>query len=361
VQKRLGMTEEQRRNTLLQETEDVAREDQLFLQEYAGASNMQLDEAEKIEKLNAKFNEQLQRQIDGTQESGFIYQLGNPSSILLSAGLPNLPIELASNRLKNKSQQENHPFALSEMKDLVKSIQKPLAVFRSATHIGSFVVLTEIEHNGKNFVVAIEANSQKGRIEVNSIRSIHYRDSNTNITNWISDGLLEYVDKEKMSEWFSKRQYNSADVRKSFRHAAKVVQNFENPKLPEENFDESADDTRFSIETDEEFENEFGMEEAKNEPIPFENVVGTMKPDEGLREYALRMNAVMNGYSEERMQQIAELVNKRMERGGKWYAKLYRHLYDKYYPLDRLQKALAKRHRFNTKSPKRQKHSRAYC
>lgn len=107
------------------------------------------------------------------------------------------------------------------------------------------------------------------------------------------------------------------------------------------NNEETSDDIRFSIETDEEFENEFGMEEAKNEPIPFENVVGKIQPDEGLREYALRMNAVMNGYSEERMQQIAELVNKRMERGGKWYAKLYRHLYDKYYPLDRFQKALA--------------------
>jgi hypothetical protein len=104
---------------------------------------------------------------------------------------------------------------------------------------------------------------------------------------------------------------------------------------------ESADDIRFSIETDEEFESEFGMEGAKNEPIPFENVVGKIQPDEGLREYALRMNAMMNGYSEERMQQVAELVNKRMERGGKWYAKLYRHLYDKYYPLDRFQKALA--------------------
>ncbi len=40
VQRRLGMTEEQRRNTLLQETEDVAREDQIFLFDNAGVSEM---------------------------------------------------------------------------------------------------------------------------------------------------------------------------------------------------------------------------------------------------------------------------------------------------------------------------------
>ncbi len=191
----------------------------------------------RLRAVSETFDSQLQQQIDGTLPAGHIYNLGMPSPILRSAGLPNLPIELAASRLTDKSMQENHPFDIAEVRGLVDAIQDPLAIFRSATHIGSFVVLTEIQHGGRNFVVAIEANRRQGRIEVNSIRSV-YPKNNKQVANWIEDGLLEYAHKERMSEWFSKQQSNSADVRKLFRHSAKIVQNFENPKLP---------DTRFRI------------------------------------------------------------------------------------------------------------------
>ena len=190
---------------------------------------------EDLEEVNARFNEELQQQIDGTLPQGHIYQLGMASAVLQSAGLPNLPIELSASRLKDKSKQEEHPFELSEMRGLVDSVQNPLAVFRSATHIGSFVVLTEIEHQGKNFVVAIQANRRQGRIEINSIRSVHYRNKNTHIANWITEGLLEYADKKRMAEWLSKQRYNSADVRKLFNHATKIVNEFDNPIINEEN------------------------------------------------------------------------------------------------------------------------------
>jgi hypothetical protein len=189
----------------------------------------------ELSHVNARFNKELQQQIDGTLPAGHIYSLGNAGAILQAAGLPDLPIELAASRLSDKSMQENHPFDLSEIKDLPKAIQNPMAVFRSATHIGSFVVLTEITHNGKNFVAAIEANRKKRKIEVNDIRSIHYRTSNAHFANWIDEGLTEYVDKQKMVEWFSKQRYNSAEVRNLFNRAAKVIKDFENPNIPDEN------------------------------------------------------------------------------------------------------------------------------
>ena len=197
----------------------------------------------KVEALNDKFNEELQQQIDGTLPKGHIYKLGMPSEVLQSAGLPYLPIELAASRLSDKSMQDNHPFELSEVKGLVEAVQNPLAIFRSATHIGSYVVLTEIQHDGKNYVVAIETNRRQKRIVINSVRSVHYRNSNTHIANWIEEGLLEYADKKRMSEWFSKQQYNSADVRNLFRHSAKIVESFVNPTIESEN----SQDTRLRI------------------------------------------------------------------------------------------------------------------
>ena len=114
---------------------------------------------------------------------------------------------------------------------------KPLAVFRSATHIGSHVILTELKHKGKNFVAALEVNRQVGKIRVNSIRSLHYRNS-LNIINWINEDLADYIKPSFAEEWFepmknelrSKPQYNSAEVRTQLVSAANKIKSFENPK-----------------------------------------------------------------------------------------------------------------------------------
>ena len=188
--------------------------------------------------VNEKFNEALQRQINGTLAKGYVYNLGMPSSILLSANIPNLPIELVASRLSDKSMQENHPFDLNEVKDLPIAIQNPLAVFRSATHIGSNVILTNLKHGRRNYVVAIETNRKAGRIYVNSVRSVHYR-NNMNIIGWINDNLADYMSNDFRNDWIeetknelqSKPQYNSADVRKKLISAAKIIKDFENRKL----------------------------------------------------------------------------------------------------------------------------------
>lgn len=192
---------------------------------------------------NERFNSELEKQVKGELPKGHVYKLGMPGDILRSAGLPDLPIELSSTRLNEKSKQDNHPFDLSEVKNLPDAIQNPLAVFRSATRIGSFVVMTEVEHDEKNFVVAIEADRAKGHIRINDIRSIHYRSSNTHFASWLTEGLAEYIDKKRMAEWLSKQRYNSAEVRKLFNHAAKVIKDFENPTF----FEGKSDDIRFSI------------------------------------------------------------------------------------------------------------------
>lgn len=134
-----------------------------------------LSNNQDIEAVNNRFNEELQQQIDGKLEKTHVYGFGMPSAILKSAGIPSLPIELRASRLSDKSMQENHQFDMAEIKDLPRAVQNPMAVFRSATHIGSNVILTELVHEGKNFIVAIETNRQKGKILINDIRSIHPR------------------------------------------------------------------------------------------------------------------------------------------------------------------------------------------
>ncbi len=99
--------------------------------------------------INDKFNENLSRMISGNLKIGHTFELGNPNPILRSAGLPDLPIQLNSSRLRAKSKQEEHPFDLSEIADLPLAVQNPLVVFRSATREGDFVILTDIQHKGE--------------------------------------------------------------------------------------------------------------------------------------------------------------------------------------------------------------------
>lgn len=122
---------------------------------------------EELEKVNQRFNEELDKQIKGELPKGHVYQIGMPNDILLDAGIPQLPIELVASRLSDKSMQETHPFDLNEMVDLPYAIQKPLAIFRSATHIGSNVILTSLKHGKRNYVVAIETNKRAGKNYVN--------------------------------------------------------------------------------------------------------------------------------------------------------------------------------------------------
>lgn len=197
------------------------------------------DEIESIENLkdpkivNEVFNEFLQEQINGTLQQGFVYQLGMPSEQLKSSGVKDLPIELSSRKLSEKSMQDNHTFNLNEIFDLPDAIQNPLAVFRSATVVGAFVVLTKLKHDGKNFVAAIHINRNKKNIEVNDIRSIHYR-TLYNIVDWITEGLGEYFCPNFESEWFdatkkellSKQQYQPVEVRKQLNIAANVIREF---------------------------------------------------------------------------------------------------------------------------------------
>ena len=198
--------------------------------------------ARELAEVNERFNEELQKQIDGTLPAGHVYQLGMPSRILHSAGIPNLPIELVASRLSDKSMQENHPFDLSEVVDLPNAIQRPLAVFRSATHVGSNVILTNLKHEERNYIVAIATTRRAGKVLVNSIRSVHYR-NDLNIIGWINDHLADYVSEEfrenwiteKKNELLSKPQYNSVDVRKKLISAANILKDFQNPTIDEKN------------------------------------------------------------------------------------------------------------------------------
>ncbi|HUB61655.1 MAG TPA: hypothetical protein VL978_13170, partial [Puia sp.] len=90
--------------------------------------------------------------------------------------------------------------------------------------VNSKVILTDMEENGVNFVVAIELNKFCGRINANSIRSLYPKDNIKDILQWHSVyNLAEYVHKEKFLNWLGKQQSNSADVTQLIKDSTKLL------------------------------------------------------------------------------------------------------------------------------------------
>ena len=171
----------------------------------------------ELEETNNRFNSELQMQIDGTLPKGHIYGLGYPSAILLSAGIENLSIELSSERIAikaNPNYRRKHQFDLLSIKDLVKAINNPIAVFKSTRQDGAKVILTDLQHKGYNFVVIINhytnPHSRKEHIGVNSVKSLYPKDNLVDLMNWFRSGdkLIAWINKEKALNFISTQSTN---------------------------------------------------------------------------------------------------------------------------------------------------------
>ena len=230
----------------VEEASDISEADEADDETEDEASDVHFRDGEDdVESINEQFNRELQMQIDGTLPQGHIYDMGMPSEILLSTGIANVPIQLNSTRLESKSSQFGHDFALSEIKDLVKAINDPVAIFAYGDKEKAQNIIVEIQKEGDNFVVGLSIRpSVNGRVlEVNSIRNV-FPKKNAEWLNWINQGKLLYVDKEKIQNLINQQRTILADVEYlDLDSAAKVVQNFENPKLSEENLREREGDS----------------------------------------------------------------------------------------------------------------------
>lgn len=176
-----------------------------------------------IRVVNNIFNEQLRDIINGNADYKAL-DIGCPSSILLKCGVPNLLIQISAQRLVSKKMQSNHPFSLNSVINMPECISNPIAVFQSKTRANSKVVLTEMEEDGVNFIVAIEKERNFGEIEVNSIRTVFPKDNIKDILRWIGEeDLMEYCDKQKILKWLDKQQSNSADVAKLLKDCTNII------------------------------------------------------------------------------------------------------------------------------------------
>ena len=258
VQNRLHMTPEERRQSLAEETEDVAREDQIFIMENVGKADSLGDSAsfdehqnEDLKAVNERFNEQLGILTEKNADS-MVFSLGRPSVVLQSAGVMNKPMKLYGNKVMKKMRK--HGFALEELRDLPRAVANPIAVFNNYGEDGNRSILTELRTQQGNFLVTLSTGVDQD-VDFNIVRSV-FGKGDENVLDWINKGLATYINKEKALSFLS---YQSAPIAATAANAGqsskglssasqpvqqeidkldtatKVVKDFVNPQLSEEN------------------------------------------------------------------------------------------------------------------------------
>lgn len=258
VQKRLYMTPEERRQSLAEETEDVAREDQIFIMDGIESANSLGDSAsfdehqnEDLKAVNERFNEQLGILTEKNADS-VVFSLGHPSAVLKSAGVENKPMKLYGNKVMKKMRK--HGFALEDLRDLPRTVADPIAVFNNYGEDGNRSILTELRTQQGNFLVTLSTGVDQD-VDFNIVRSV-FGKGDENVLDWINKGLATYINKEKALSFLS---YQSAPIAATAANAGqsskglssasqpvqqeidkldtatKIVKDFVNPQLSEEN------------------------------------------------------------------------------------------------------------------------------
>lgn len=200
---------------------------------------------EDIEDVNKRFNERLESLKAGPKQKGGELKLGYPGTFLRDAGLGDSEIVLEYAKIERKSSEKyknDHPFDVEDIKDLPKAINAPIAVFDNTNgKDAGKTILTELQKDGKNFIVAIRAaeRRQKGGIvlEVNEIKTLFPKEAR-GIVNWFNTGKTCNVDKEKALTWLGALRTHRGTwlTEQELSSATNVVKDFDIEKRKSLNF-----------------------------------------------------------------------------------------------------------------------------
>ena len=195
--------------------------------------------SQELQEVNERFNEQLQSLTEENKDK-VILSLGMPNGLLKSAGVVNKEMKLYGNKVIKK--MKKHGFSLSELRDLPRAVANPIAVFNNYGKDGSRSILTELQTEQGNFLVALNVGTSTIDADFNVIASV-FGKRKEHIEDWFINNFATYIDKEKALNYLHYPAPIAETLSNSkLSDATKVIKEFENPNIEENAFD---DDIRF--------------------------------------------------------------------------------------------------------------------
>lgn len=135
--------------------------------------------------------------------------------VLQKLGAPALPMTMSADNLaKVLSDKQDHQLPKELVKQLPAALAAPVMVFESATTADSFVVLTELKHEGRSVMAAVHLDTERQRIRVNDIASAYRRGNEAWYLRQMEEGRLLYQDKKKSLAWARTNRLQLPRVRK---------------------------------------------------------------------------------------------------------------------------------------------------
>ncbi len=193
-----------------------------------------------VKSVNDKFNEELDEYRDGSFKGKF--SLGLPSEIIKTAlSIPDSEIEMTQSTLSKHLKKHN--LSIDDIRNLVDAFQKPMMIYTWGEKAKSGIVITNItKDDGRKITVALKLERNGEKLDINEVASIHGKDlerlvkeMNTTKTEF-GKGNLKWADKEKVLEWLSMDSpKESSTTNQELSSAAKIVKDFDNPIISDEN------------------------------------------------------------------------------------------------------------------------------
>jgi hypothetical protein len=198
----------------------------------AGMRTSEESEAEALQEVNKRFNEELSGLTEENADKVTL-MLGWPSIVLRAAGVIDKPMKLYGNKVIKK--MKKHGFALSELKNLPEAVANPIAVFNNYVQEGNRSVLTELKTVQGNFLVTVDL-GKDADIDFNIVTSV-FGKGNNNVIDWLNKGFATYINKEKAQEFLSHQSalIAATAANSELDSAANIINNFENPETGNEN------------------------------------------------------------------------------------------------------------------------------
>ena len=193
--------------------------------------------SEELDQINQKFNERLDELVSNPNQKDKVLHLGRSSQFLKDGGISDAEIVLDYDKLVRKSKEgykHEHPFDISDVRDLPRAIASPIAVFDNTNGMNDGkVILTELKKDGRNFIVAIQTanlNRKGGKVlEVNKIVTLFPKDAR-GVINWFNIGKATNIDKKKALHFIEAllNHPETTITNEELSTAANVVKDFEN-------------------------------------------------------------------------------------------------------------------------------------
>ena len=187
---RMGMSSEERRQSLAEETEDVAREDQVFI--FEGMESAAMPQSTKLSASNKAVA--MYDKANGTNVKGFFnylrnnkqakkgeptsFHIGNAGSLLEQYGIKGKFMVGQFTFSKEHTDNEDHHLSVNDWVNVTNNLNNPLAITSYKGMPNQYRIYTYAMINGKNICVGVNVSLADGEIALSNIISAYGRDIN---------------------------------------------------------------------------------------------------------------------------------------------------------------------------------------